>query len=103
MKRRKKRKIDSCADPGKCNIHKEEELCLYCMDCQDLLCFSCAGNSSHSRHRVEALDVAQQQIQSQINNNLESVKDKREKLANFVGKVTTQAQQLPKVSFVTIN
>jgi predicted rRNA methylase YqxC with S4 and FtsJ domains len=60
----------------------------------------CAGASVHNRHNVEALDVAQRQIQSQLKSSLSVLQTRRSNLEGFVENVKKQESRLKEVTVV---
>ena len=39
-----------------CQLHKEEKLALYCVDCKAPVCYLCKEYGHHKEHNVELLD-----------------------------------------------
>lgn len=56
---------------GWCAEHKEE-MSLYCMDDNQLICLLCAG-TSHANHAYEALETAQHKLLPQVKNSLKEL------------------------------
>jgi len=56
---------------GWCAEHKEE-MSLYCMDDNQLICLLCAG-TSHANHTYEALETAQHKLLPQVKNSLKEL------------------------------
>jgi len=76
----------------RCTEHNEE-LILYCIDDNELICSVCAG-AVHSRHEIEALDVAQSKVQVQLQKQLTTLETKRSKLEDFIETVKKQSTDL---------
>jgi septal ring factor EnvC (AmiA/AmiB activator) len=91
LKRKKRKKTEE--RNGRCPEHGEE-YCFYCMEDAELLCFVCASIPTHTRHNLEAFDVAQKQVESKLKSQLGTLEGKRAKLEAFVDNVKKQQQNL---------
>jgi len=90
LRRRTKRNVEEIKD--KCADHNPD-FQMYCFDDCELICYLCAGGS-HSRHNVEALDVAQKKIQVQLQTQMATLEQKRSKLETFTETVKKQREQI---------
>jgi len=89
--RRKRKRADS-ERPDHCLEHNEEYQ-MFCMDDQELICYSCAGGA-HARHNYEALDVATTKVLSEIQKQLHTADNKKNNLNAFVSSVHDEKEKL---------
>jgi len=90
LRRRKKRKTED--KKLQCSEHNED-FCMFCMDCVELTCYLCAG-TNHSRHNVEALDVAQNKLATTLGVQMSTLEQKRAKLESFVETVKVDREKI---------
>jgi len=86
----KKRRV--LVDVSNCPQHAEE-LCLFCIQCSELICPVCTG-STHAKHNFEALDIAYSKVCLTLQERLFQLETKREKLTEFTNSVTKQKEHL---------
>jgi len=97
LRRRKRKKTEDKRD--KCREHNED-YCFFCMDDSELLCFMCA--SKHSRHNLEAFDIAQKQVSISLSKQLETLEQKKKKLGSFLEVVKTKQDTINTISESTL-
>ena len=68
---------------GMCSIHIEEELKLYCKECEELICIFC-NVKTHSKHICITLEEADRIFKGKIKNNLILLKNKEMKLTKQI-------------------
>lgn len=90
LRRRKKRKIEQRQE--KCSEHNED-FQLFCLEDVQLVCFMCAA-AKHSRHNLEALDVAQHKLKAEFSTHMNTLEMKRKKSETFVNTLNTDKQKL---------
>jgi chromosome segregation ATPase len=66
---------------------------MYCFNDNQLICYVCAA-SSHSRHELEALDVAQKRLSPTLKNQMKTLQQKKHKFEEFRESVEKQKPQI---------
>lgn len=73
---------------------------MFCLDCFELLCFSCLS-SSHTTHNIEALDDAQIKVQLKIEEQISNLEKKKNKFIEFIEEVNQKKDLIRKNSEIT--
>ncbi|CAC5373198.1 unnamed protein product [Mytilus coruscus] len=60
---------------GKCNLHVNQDTCLYCKDCSGLVCLKCVSET-HQQHVLIDTDQIYTEKESQVSNLIELYKQK---------------------------
>ena len=85
----------STCDVARCSQHVEEELKLYCVPCEKLICLKCAlrGNM-HSEHDYQELDVALKKYKEEIASSLDPMERQLATVDNALVQLDTRCEEI---------